>query len=151
MKFLLPCIYSFFGSFGYCIISNVRPRKHMLLLASVGGALCWGAYLLLGFLKNDILQAFLATVILAFYAELMARLFKSPATVYLIMGIIPLVPGAGIYYTMEACINGDLMEFMRLGVHTFGIAGALALGILVVTAVMQLPIAARALKGKRAA
>lgn len=149
MGFLLPCFYAFLGSLGYCFLANIRVRNHMLLLASLGGALCWGVYLFFGFLRNDILQAFLATVVLAFYAELMARIFKSPATIYLIMGLIPLVPGGGIYYTMEYCINGDMMEFMREGVHTFGIAGALALGILLVTAVIRLPAAAKAIKEKR--
>lgn len=149
MEFLLPCFYAFLGSLGYCFLSNIRARNHMLLLASLGGMLCWGVYLLFGFLQNDILQALLATVVLAVYAEIMARIFKSPATIYLIMGLIPLVPGGGIYYTMEYCINGDMMQFLREGVHTFGIAGALALGILLVTAAMRLPAAAKALREKR--
>lgn len=146
MEFLLPCFYAFLGSLGYCFLSNIRARNGMLLLASLGGMLCWGVYLLLGFLQNDILQAFLATVALAVYAELMARIKKSPATIYLVMGLIPLVPGGGIYYTMEYCINGQMMEFLWEGTHTFGIAGALALGILLVTAIMRLPAAARAIR-----
>lgn len=149
MDFLLPCFYAFLGSLGYCFLANIRTRNHMLFLASLGGALCWGVYLLFGFLGNDILQAFLATVALAFYSEIVARALKSPATVYLIMGLIPLVPGGGIYYTMEYCISGQMMEFMREGVHTLGIAGALALGILLVTAAIRLPAAAKAIKGKR--
>ena len=34
-------------------------------------------------------------------AELLARLLKAPATIFLVIGIIPLVPGGGLYYTMD--------------------------------------------------
>lgn len=147
LRFLLFCFYAFVGSFGYCFLANIRPRKHMLFFASLGSGLCWGVYLLFNFLHNDILQAFLATTALTIYAEIMARVFKTPATVYLLISLIPLVPGGGIYHTMEHCINGDMMAFLQEGSHTFGIAGALALGILVVTSVMRLFAAAKALRG----
>ena len=113
-------------------------RKRMLLLASLGGAVGWCVYLLCGWLQNDITQSFAAILAVAAYSEIMARLQKSPATVYLIVGLIPLVPGGGIYYTMEYCINGDMMNFMNTGIHTLGIAGALAIGILLVSACVRI-------------
>lgn len=87
----------------------------MLLLSSAGGALGWCVYLLCGGIKNDIIQSFFAIIVVAVYSEIMARLYKAPATVYLVVGLIPLVPGGGIYYTMEYCINGDMMNFMNTG------------------------------------
>ena len=104
MELLLPCLYSFMGCVGYCLVFNIRMRKRMLLLASLGGAVGWCVYLLCGWLQNDITQSFAAILAVAAYSEIMARLQKSPATVYLIVGLIPLVPGGGIYYTMEYCI-----------------------------------------------
>ena len=138
MKLLLPCLYSFMGCVGYCLVFNIRMRKRMLLLASLGGAVGWCVYLLCGWLQNDITQSFAAILAVAAYSEIMARLQKSPATVYLIVGLIPLVPGGGIYYTMEYCINGDMMNFMNTGIHTLGIAGALAIGILLVSACVRI-------------
>ena len=138
MELLLPCLYSFMGCVGYCLVFNIRMRKRMLLLASLGGAVGWCVYLLCGWLQNDITQSFAAILAVAAYSEIMARLQKSPATVYLIVGLIPLVPGGGIYYTMEYCINGDMMNFMNTGIHTLGIAGALAIGILLVSACVRI-------------
>lgn len=138
MELLLPCLYSFMGCVGYCLVFNIRMRKRMLLLASLGGAVGWCVYLLCGWLQNDITQSFAAILAVAAYSEIMARLQKSPATVYLIVGLIPLVPGGGIYYTMEYCINSDMMNFMNTGIHTLGIAGALAIGILLVSACVRI-------------
>lgn len=138
MELLLPCLYYFMGCVGYCLVFNIRMRKRMLLLASLGGAVGWCVYLLCGWLQNDITQSFAAILAVAAYSEIMARLQKSPATVYLIVGLIPLVPGGGIYYTMEYCINGDMMNFMNTGIHTLGIAGALAIGILLVSACVRI-------------
>ena len=138
MELLVPCLYSSMGCVGYCLVFNIRMRKRMLLLASLGGAVGWCVYLLCGWLQNDITQSFAAILAVAAYSEIMARLQKSPATVYLIVGLIPLVPGGGIYYTMEYCINGDMMNFMNTGIHTLGIAGALAIGILLVSACVRI-------------
>ena len=46
----------------------------------------------------------------------------------------PLVPGAGIYYTVYAFITGDNAGALFKGVETLKIAGAIALGIVLVLA-----------------
>ena len=55
-------------------------------------------------------------------------MFKAPVTGFLTIGILPLVPGGGIYYTMEYCVSGQTSQFIETGIHTFAIAGALAVG-----------------------
>ena len=72
------------------------------------------------------------------YAEVMARVFKAPVTGFLTIGILPLVPGGGIYYTMEYCVSGETSQFIETGIHTFAIAGALAIGVLVVSSLVRL-------------
>ena len=75
-------------------------RSKFIFLAPLGGSICWIAYNLLNFTGNDILQNFVATMAVALYSEILARIYKAPVTMFLIVGILPLVPGAGIYYTM---------------------------------------------------
>lgn len=113
-------------------------RGKILLLASLGGALGWLVYLLCNPLQNDIIQFFFATVAISIYSEIMARLYKAPVTGYLLVSLLPLVPGGGIYYTMEYCIIGNTEMFLETGIHTLGIAGALALGILLVSSFVRL-------------
>ena len=61
---------------------------------------------------------------------MVAALRKNPVTVYLIAGIFPLVPGAGIYYTSYYFIMNNMSEFSRYGMETIKVAGAIVLGII---------------------
>ena len=80
----------------------------------------------------------LATIAAAALSEIFARLYKTPATVFLIIGIIPLVPGGGIYYAMEHAINGETDLFLDVLFHTLGLAGSLAVGVLLVSSTVRL-------------
>lgn len=132
----LPCLYSFVACIGFCIVFNLRGW--VMVFSALGGALSWLVYLLCGTVQNDIFQYFIATVVVSIYAELMARIQKRPVTCYLIVAILPLVPGGGIYATMEYCINGENQAFLKTGLHTLAIAGSLAVGILVVSSAVHL-------------
>ena len=68
----------------------------------------------------------------------MARVNKNPATGYLMVGLLPLVPGGGLYYTMRYGIEGDMSNFLNKGLNTLGIAGSLAVGILLVLSAVRL-------------
>ncbi len=64
---------------------------------------------------------------------IMARVFavyrKTPVTVFLICGLFPLVPGAGIYYTAYNFIMGYNDLAVAKGIETIKIAVAIALAI----------------------
>ena len=135
-QFFLSCFYSLIACMGFCLVYNLRGS--VILTASLGGAVGWCVFQLSAFSGSDILQYFLATIAISIYAEIMARLYRSPVTVFLIVALLPLVPGGGIYYTMEYCIKGNIDMFIKEGLHTFFIAGALALGILVVSSMVRL-------------
>lgn len=137
LSMLLPCAYAFIACCAYCVIFNIRSSG--MLVCSLGGALAWLVYLLADFVtSSDILQYFWAAVFLSIYSEVMSRVRKCPVTGYQLLAFIPLVPGAGIYRTMEYCINGETGLFFSTGVHTLGISGALALGVLLVSSVVRM-------------
>ena len=75
----------------------------------------------------------MATVAIALYSEGMARLHKSPVTIYLVVSFLPLVPGSKIYYTMEYGMAGDTARFLQTGLETCKIAGAIVAGIALVS------------------
>ena len=68
----------------------------------------------------------------------MARLRKCPVTSYQMLALFPLVPGAGIYYTMEHAVNGDVAAFTSSLLHVLGVAGALAVGVLIVSSAVRM-------------
>ena len=96
-------------------------------------------YLLGGALGCDVYAANLfASLFAAAYAEVMARVRKCPAMPYLVIAILPLLPGAGVYYTMSLGLEGNRMDAVAKGLETVGIAGSLAVGILLVSTVFRL-------------
>ena len=141
MEWFLPCLYAFLGCGAFCFIFELR-RWWYIVSAAATGAVAWLVYLSLPGL-TDVNRYLLATIAAAALSEIFARLYKTPATVFLIIGIIPLVPGGGIYYTMEALINGDLSLFVRHGMETAASAGAIAVGCSLVSSVSRLTTAAR--------
>ena len=58
-------------------------------------------------------------------------------TIFIIPGILCLVPGAKIFYTMEALLRNDVQDMAQIGVETLMMAGAIALGLLVMGAIIK--------------
>ena len=68
----------------------------------------------------------------------MARIRKSPATSYLLCALVPLIPGGGIYVTVDFIRRGMLPEAYDKGMTTAMIAGAVAIGVLLVSTVLRM-------------
>ena len=133
----LPCVYAFFACLGFCFLFNNRGVG--MLICCVGGALGWLVYLVSApLVGSDLIQAFLAAVVIAVFSELMARVRRCPVTAYLLIALFPLVPGRGIYLTMLYCIQGETLLFLSTLVHTIGFAGCLAVGAMLVSAVVRM-------------
>ena len=74
------------------------------------------------------------------FTRVFAITLKMPVTVFLLSGIFPLVPGAGIYYCAYYFIQGNNALALSNGISTFKVAVALAIGI---TLVLSVPIPKR--------
>ena len=100
------------------------------------GAVGWLWYELLTLLGADAATASLLAVIpLTILTRVFAITQKTPVTVFLLTGIFPLVPGAGIYYTAYYFIQNENTLALAKGISTFKIAVALAIGISLVLCV----------------
>ena len=99
-EWLLPIVSAALGSLSFAMFFGVRSRK--LWFSLLGGALNWGLYLLA--MKKMGLPATMAYALGAaagtLYAEILARIVKTPVTVFVITSVIPMVPGGALYYTM---------------------------------------------------
>ena len=105
------------------------------------GAVGWLIYELAVMLDADSAAASLLAVIpLTILTRVFAILLKTPVTVFLLSGIFPLVPGAGIYYTAYYFIQGNNTLALSNGISTFKVAVALAVGI---SLVLSVPIPKR--------
>ena len=85
------------------------------------------------------MEAFAASLLAVIPLTILTRVFaitqKTPVTVFLLTGIFPLVPGAGIYYTAYYFIQNENTLALAKGISTFKIAVALAIGISLVLCV----------------
>lgn len=130
LNYFLPVFYAFIACLGFGGMCNLHG-KH-LLWASLGGAIGWFVYLLVLYYSSVYPASFVCAAVVAVYSEVLARIQQCTVTTFLLMGIIPMVPGAGIFHTMEYCIQGDTANFVDTGLQTFGVAASLAIGILVI-------------------
>ncbi len=137
MEYARELIAAFAGSLGFALLFHVRREK--LLLASLGGLLAWAVYLLMGpTVESDVPRFFVAAVVMAIYAEIMARLMKCPATLFLVTGAIPLIPGGSLYATMRFFMAGDFAACSIQVLNTMLLAVAIAVGMLFPMSVFQL-------------
>ena len=135
--YVLPCVYAFIACFSFGTLFRIRGSGG--IICATGGALAWLVYLLTGLVfHSDVVQYFWAAVFLSAYSEGMARVRKCPVTGYQMVAFLPLVPGAGLYNMMERALEGDPDGFMATGIHTLTIAGALAVGVLVVSSLVHM-------------
>lgn len=134
---MIQIIASMLGCLGFSLIFNIHGKG--IILCVIGGGLSWAVYITVLHLGgSDIMAYFLAAIVCAIYAETMARVRKCPAISYLVTAIFPLIPGAGVYYTTNHLVRGDMQAFTAQGIHTVAIAGAIAVGILMISTLVHL-------------
>ena len=136
---IVQLVTAFLGSLGFSLLFGMR-RRH-LLLASLGGMLAWGVYLLADharWIEGDFIPYLLASAFAVLYAELMARLRKCPTTLFVIPAILPLVPGGSLYYAMSCAVRGELGAARGYGMLTLKYTLAIAAGISIVMAFREL-------------
>ena len=137
MEEFIQCLSAFVGCFGFTFIFRIHKNMKFAFVGSLVGTLGWIIYLATRFLHNIFLQSFIAMLCVALLAEMMARIYKAPATIFIIVGCFPLVPGSGIYYTMLYAVQGMNDLFMESFLSTLGIGISLSLAILISSTTLQ--------------
>lgn len=136
---LIQIFTGFLGSLGFGILFHIRGRN--LLIASLGGLISWTVFLFLQPLfPGDATRYFLSSAAVTIYAEVFARVMKTPTTTFLVPSLIPLIPGGALYYTMNYALNEQWPVFAAKAVYTLELALALALGIIAVTTLTQVAL-----------
>ena len=137
MNLIRESIFSIVGCFGFGMLFNIKGKK--LLFASLGGGLSWFVYsLCLNHNISEISSLLISSIIFSIYSEIMARILKTPVTSLIICALLPLVPGAGMYYTMYDVVKGNISSSISTGLNTIASAGTLALGVILVTTITRI-------------
>lgn len=122
---------AFLGSIGFAIMLKIKGRQ--IIYAGVGGLVTWGIYLMVfPYCESVFISNLAAAVFVAIYAEVMARVNRAPATIFLTAAAVPLIPGGKLYYTMFGLVSEDHDLFISSGTDAVLIALAISLGFVVV-------------------
>ena len=119
LSLLAQTAVSFVATVSFAILFQV-PREQYVY-SGLCGAAGWLCYLLV--MQNypsPAVASFAAVVVLTVMSRIFAVRRKTPVTIFLICGIFPLVPGAGI---------GNNQMAVAKGVETIKIAVAIALAV----------------------
>lgn len=142
MDTVIQIICAALGTLGFSLMFRVRPCH--LPVATLGGALCWSCYLLVWQgSANVFLSTLTATALICIWSEAMARMRKAPANIFLIPGIIPLLPGGAMYYAMSGILYKDMDLFTKKGQEVAFVAVGIAAGIVVGSEIFRLYLSVR--------
>lgn len=136
MEIILEFIIAMVATMAFSILFNA-PRRE-LPFCGLTGALGWLAYrvMVLNGISAPIASMF-ATAILTFFTRLLAVWRHMPGTIYLLAGIFPLVPGAGMYYTAYYLFIGEKSLSGQYASDALLVAGAIVFGIIFAFAIPQ--------------
>ena len=121
---------AFVGTIAFALLFQV-PKEYYVNCGLAGGC-GWVCYKLLLAGCGLFGSTFFATVLVVFLSRLSAVRRHCPVTIFLVAGIFPLVPGAGIYWTAYYVVTDQLAKASDRGFQTLKIAVAIVLGILFV-------------------
>ncbi len=125
------------GCLGFSILFNIHRMG--ILFGSIGGIISWGAYCITEALGGDAAAAMLiSSAVAAIYAEVMARIRKCPAIGYLVLSLIPLIPGSSLYYATTYMVRGHMQDFGSKGKDTVLLTCMMAVGILLVSTTVRM-------------
>jgi len=128
---------AFLGSIAPSILFNINRKK--LIWVGLAGAIGWAAFDWSNKLSGQvILSTFIGSLVVGIFSETMARILKSPSTIFSISAIFPLVPGIGAYNTAKFIVDNKLSLAASSGIEVISSAGAIALGIMFISAVFRI-------------
>ena len=136
VRILIVVASGIIGSVGFSLIFGVA-KKHFGYAVISSALSCLAFEVVFALVDSMFLAAFVGAGLTAAYSDIMAHRIKTPATVMIIIGIIPLVPGARLYYTMLGIVREDMEMFYSNSQSALLIAAGIAVGIVTVTAISR--------------
>ena len=119
------------GTVAFALLFGV-PTVYYMTCGAIGAA-GWMMYrTLLALGMGTTFAVFFATVVIVLFSRFAAVRRKCPATVFMITGIFPLVPGAQLYWAAYYLVTNQLAECKASGFAAVKIMIAIVLGIIFV-------------------
>ena len=121
--------------FGFLLNAPKRTVLFSALIGLLGYGVYRGVFALFG---SDLAGYFSATFLLTILSETAARRLREPATIFLCISIIPLVPGLGLYETMMRILEKDYLGVLESGTNVILIIVSICTAIALATQAFRL-------------
>ncbi|MEB3749293.1 threonine/serine exporter family protein [Geobacillus icigianus] len=134
---MMQLLLSFMASALFGIIFNIPPR--LLPHSGFVGMSGWAAYMFAFRSGADgVIATFMASFFVAFLSNAFARRYRAPATIFIVPGVLPLVPGGTAFEAMRHVVMNDYNTAIALAAKALMISGAIAMGLIFSEVVNQL-------------
>lgn len=135
LAFKIIAVFFMSASFGVL----VRMPRSLLFYGGLIGVVPWLVmYSVLNISQSIVLAVFVGSIAIGLSAEFLARFLKKPATMFLIPGFIPFVPGGETYNTVRFLVEGRYVEGAAMGMRVALIGSAIAFGVFLSSSVLRL-------------
>lgn len=136
MSLLENFFFSSLATIGFSIFFN-SPKKSLFPAGIIGGIGWTVSIILFRFSGNAILANFFAAALISLLSEILARKMKYPAIIFVIPGMLPLIPGLGLYNTMLSLVEGNYSNAVSIGTNALFVSASIAMGILLITSLVK--------------
>ena len=124
------------ASMGFAWLFKAADKQAFYV--GIGGSMTWGAYLIAQYFHGDtFICTIVAAAVVAAYAFIMSRYHRAPATIFLTTSIMPVVPGASLFYMMYGFEQGDYVMANQQAITLATTCLAIAFGFLLVDIASQ--------------
>jgi uncharacterized membrane protein YjjB (DUF3815 family) len=131
---MISCI---IGSGGFSVMFNCHLKKLLIAMGNI--IITFVVYLVMErYVGNEFADTLVSTIVAAGLAEIMARAFKAPSTIFMVPAIMAFVPGGSLYYAISYAISGNSESAINWGKTAGLIFLGIAVGLSVITALVQL-------------
>nr|WP_042753901.1 threonine/serine exporter family protein [Streptococcus anginosus] len=136
MTVLLQAAASFLAIVMFLIVLNIQKR--MLIPGGILGMFIWLLYYVLKGPTNVIIATFIAAIIGSCISQVLSILYKTPAVVFILAILAPLVPGYLSYRTTAFFVTGDYSHAMINATLVVILALVISIGMASGTVVLRL-------------
>ncbi len=131
MPLYIHIIFSYLAAVGFAVFLS-SPKKTLYISGAIGMT-SWIIYILLRRRGIESINcSFVAACVASLICEILSRKMKKPTILFVVPGIITLIPGLGLYNTMSYGIEGDFQQAFTTGANVLLDSGAIALGVVIV-------------------
>lgn len=123
----------FIGTIAFAVLFNVPKRYY--ISCGFTGTMGWVVYCLTVGQTSSAVASFFGALVVVLISRILTVKMKCPITIFLVVGIFPLVPGANVYYTAYYLVTDQLKEAAQKGIDSIKIAFAIVLGIVFIVSI----------------